>query len=156
MVPQFGGIEIEASTNWRIATTRSQLSVVSFQLTAFTFCIRDDSIRFTSTACAESLFVFRILQICKIVGEEKLVFKLTSGAHRNLQEPTHFYIAFSSATLREIHSNRRGRSSHLTCQAVHLFPRKGFAGCVNIQSQFVRLFPDSKTAKTLHDPSGFN
>src|ERR1700687_1508091 len=36
MFPQFGGIGIEASTNWRIATTH-------------------DSIRFTSTACAESL-----------------------------------------------------------------------------------------------------
>jgi hypothetical protein len=33
------------------AVAGSQLPVISFQLTAFTFCIRDDNIRLTSTAC---------------------------------------------------------------------------------------------------------
>ena len=138
------------------AVAGSQLSVVSFQLTAFTFCIWDDNIRLTSTACVARALVLRIPQIVEVVSKQKLVFMLTSGAYRNLQEPAHFYIAFSTATLRDIHSNRRGTSSHLTCQAVPFFPRKRFARRINIQSQLVRLFPDSKTAKTLHDPSGFN
>jgi len=33
------------------AVAGSQLSVISFQLTTFTFCIRDDNIGLTSTAC---------------------------------------------------------------------------------------------------------
>src|SRR5208282_1265020 len=127
MVPQYGANEIEASTNWRIATTvravGSQFSVFSCQLTAFTFCIRRQH-PFDLNHLRCKTLVTRIAQVVQVVSEQKLVLQFTCRPHRNLQKPSHFHVTFSATTFGDIHSYRCGRSPHLTCQTVNFLPRE--------------------------------
>src|SRR5229473_8019956 len=84
MVPQFGGIGIEASTNWRIATTvragGCQLSAISLQLLHFLHRRRQHLLHLYYLRC-EALVVW-IVQIFQIMSEQKI------GIHVHLATPS--------------------------------------------------------------------
>jgi hypothetical protein len=58
-------------------------------------------------------------------------------------------IALPATRFSDIHSDRRGGASHLARQTKHLVAREVLAGCVNIESKSMRLFPNAEIAKTL-------
>ena len=108
MVPQFGGIGIEASTNWRIATTVwcGRFSVVSYQLSVNRLHLlhqgRQHSLDL-NCLCCEAL-VLRIPQIVEVVSKQKLVLEFASGPHRNLYEASRLGTTLSATALCNIHS----------------------------------------------------
>jgi len=75
----------------------SQLSVVSphfsHQRRQHAFHLND--------LCFKSPVVW-LAQVVQVVSEQKLIFEFACGPNRDLEKPTHLYIAFSATAFRDI------------------------------------------------------
>lgn len=92
----------------------------------------------------------------KITGEEKKVFELASGSHRNIQELAKFSTAPSTATFRNVCGDGTGGASDLAAETKSFIWRKFAGDFVRAKGQFMTPAPNLQLVEVLHDLASLN